>query len=91
MATKTTKAKLAYQAAYNASPEQKALGVERRRTRRHLITEGKVAIGDGKDVAHKVAAASGGKMTAGNIKVESAKANRDWRKGQKGYKVPKDV
>ena len=49
--TKSTKAKLEYQKKYNAQPEQKALGVARRRTRRHLIADGKVAIGDGKDVA----------------------------------------
>ncbi len=87
---KSTKAKLAYQKAYNATPEQKALGVERRRTRRHMIAEGKVAIGDGKDIAHKVAAQDGGKMTPTNIKVEDSAKNRAWRKGRKGYDVGTD-
>lgn len=86
---KSSKEKLAYQKAYNASPAQKALGVERRRTRRQLITEGKVAIGDGKDIAHKLAADNGGKMTPGNIKIEDVKKNRAWRK-ESGYKVPTD-
>lgn len=88
---KSSPAKLAYQKAYNATPKQKELGVERRRTRRHLIAEGKVAIGDGKDVAHIIPADNGGKMTKGNVKIEPASKNRDWRKGQKGYKVPKDA
>ena len=85
---KSTKERLAYQAKYNAQPEQKALGVERRRERRHAIAAGKVAIGDGKDLSHIVPADSGGKMTAKNIKIEDAKTNRDWRKGGKGYRVP---
>ena len=85
---KSSPAKLAYQKKYNAQPEQKALGVERRRERRHAIAEGKVAIGDGKDLAHKKAADNGGKTTKGNLKVESASSNRDWRKGRKGYSVP---
>jgi hypothetical protein len=86
---KSSPAKLDYQKAYNARPDQKALGVERRRTRRHLIAEGKVAIGDGKDIAHKVAADNGGKMTPKNIKIEDAKTNRAWRKSS-GYRVPTD-
>jgi hypothetical protein len=85
--TKSTKAKLAYQKAYNARPDQTALGVERRRERRHAIAEGKVAIGDGKDLAHKKAADNGGSTTKANLKVEDASTNRDWRKGRKGYKV----
>ncbi|NVN99278.1 MAG: HNH endonuclease [Geobacteraceae bacterium] len=87
---KSSKTKLAYQKAYNASPEQKALGVERRRERRHEIAAGKVAIGDGKDIAHKVPASAGGKTVASNLKVEDAKTNRDWRKGRSGYKVGVD-
>jgi hypothetical protein len=87
---KSSKQKLAYQKAYNAQPEQKALGVERRRERRHEIAAGKVAIGDGKDIAHKVPASSGGKTTAANLKVESASKNRDWRKGRSSYKVGVD-
>lgn len=89
MAT-SSKTKLAYQAKYNSTPEQKALGVERRRERRHEIAAGKVAIGDGKDIAHKVPASGGGKTVASNLKVEAAKTNRDWRKGKSNYKVGVD-
>lgn len=87
---KSSPAKLAYQKAYNAQPEQKALGVERRRERRHEIAAGKVAIGDGKDIAHVKAASAGGKTVASNLKVEAANKNRGWRAGESGYKVPVD-
>lgn len=87
---KSSPAKLAYQKKYNAQPEQKEAGVERRKARRHAIAEGKVAIGDGKDLAHKRASDNGGKATKDNLKVESASSNRDWRKGQSGYKVPNE-
>jgi hypothetical protein len=86
---KSSKEKLAYQKAYNASPAQKALGVERRRTRRQMITAGKVSVGDGEDIAHKLAADNGGKMTPSNLKIEAAKKNRAWRTAS-GYKVPTD-
>ncbi len=87
---KSSAKKLAYQAEYNKKPEQKEAGVERRRARRHAIAQGKVAIGDGKDLAHKVPLSSGGSTTASNLKVEDASSNRDWRKGRKGYKVGTD-
>lgn len=86
---KSSPAKLAYQKKYNARPDQKEAGVERRRTRRHMIAEGKVAIGDGKDIAHIKALDSGGKTVKSNLKIESAKENRGWRKSG-GYKVPVD-
>ena len=87
---KSTKAKLAYQAKYNAQPAQKKAGVERRRAERAAVRNGTSPIGDGKDIAHKVALDSGGKTVPGNLKLEDAKKNRDWRKGQHGYRVPKD-
>ena len=90
MATKSTAEKLAYQKAYDARPDQKALGVERRRERRHEIAAGKVAIGDGRDIAHVKAASQGGTTTPGNLKVEAAAKNRAWRAGEAGYKVPVD-
>ena len=86
---KSTPGKLAYQKAYNATPAQKEAGVERRRERRRQIAAGKVAIGDGKDIAHKVAMDSGGKTTPDNLMITSAKENRGWRKSS-GYRVPKD-
>lgn len=85
---KSSPAKLKYQAAYNKRPEETAKGVERRRTRRQMISQGKVAIGDGKDVSHKTAMDNGGKSHKSNVKVESSSANRGWREGQSGYRVP---
>ena len=84
---KSSPAKLAYQKAYNATPKQKAIQVERRRAERAAVRNGTSPIGDGKDLAHIVAADNGGKATKGNLKLESEKANRDWRAGRKGYKV----
>ena len=90
MATKSSAEKLAYQKKFNAQPAQKELGVERRRERRHEIAAGKVAIGDGKDIAHVKAASAGGKTVPSNLKVEPAAKNRAWREGEAGYKVPVD-
>lgn len=84
---KSTPHKLAYQKAYNAEPAQKEAGVERRRARREAIREGEVAIGDGKDLAHKKAMDNGGSTTKANLKVQDAGKNRGWRRGS-GYKVP---
>lgn len=87
---KSTKHKLEYQKKYNQQPEQKQAGVERRRARRHAIADGIVAIGDGKDLAHKKPLSEGGSTTKKNLKVESAKKNRAWRKNR-GYNVPNDA
>jgi len=85
-----TKAKVAYQEAYNKTPKQKAAQVERRRAERAAVRDGSSPIGDGKDIAHIIAADNGGKLTKANSKLEAAAKNRAWRKGQKGYKVPAD-
>lgn len=45
----------------------------------------------GKDAAHITPLAGGGINTLGNARLESVHKNRSWRKGQKGYHVPKDV
>lgn len=84
---KSTPGKLAYMKEYNKRPERKEAGVELRRARREAIREGKVAIGDGKDLAHKKAFDNGGKATPDNLVVQPAGRNRGWRKAS-GYKVP---
>jgi hypothetical protein len=88
---KSSPAKLAYMAKYQKRPERIEAREEANKARYHALKEGKVHKGDGKDVAHIKALDSGGKTTPGNTKIQSAKSNRDWRKGVKGYKVPKDV
>lgn len=84
---KSSPAKLAYQKAYNATPKQKAIQVERRRAERAAVRNGTSPIGDGKDISHIVAADNGGKLTPKNSKIQDAHENRDWRKNRKGYKV----
>jgi hypothetical protein len=87
---KSSPAKLAYQLAYNKTPKQKIAQVERRRAERAAVRDGSSPIGDGKDLSHIVAADNGGRATKKNLKLQDASKNRDWRKGQKGYKVPTD-
>lgn len=87
---KSSPAKLAYQKAYNARPEMVKRREENNRARYQAMKAGKVHKGDGKDIAHIVPLDEGGKTAPGNVKVESAKTNRDWRKGRKGYKVGVD-
>lgn len=87
---KSSPAKLKYMAAYQQKPENVEKRVERNKARRHAIAAGAARVGDGKDVAHKVALANGGSASDRNTKVESATKNRSWRKGQTGYKVPNE-
>lgn len=87
---KSTPHKLAYQKAYNKSPQQKKIQVERRRAERAAVRDGSSPIGDGKDIAHKIAGDNGGHLNGKDSYVlQSPKENRSWRKGQsKSYKVP---
>jgi hypothetical protein len=85
---KSSKQKLAYQAEYNARPENVKKRVLNNAARQAAIKRGDAKVGDGKDVAHKVALDNGGRNTKGNTVVQDQKTNRGWRKGQSGYKVP---
>lgn len=85
---KSTPERLKWQKAYNARPENVKKREANNAARREAIKEGKVKVGDGKDVAHKVALDNGGGNTPGNTKVQPASKNRGWRKGESGYKVP---
>lgn len=87
---KSTAEKLAYQKKRNAEPVQVKRREENNAARAKLMKEGRVKKGDGKDVAHKVALANGGGNAPGNLKAESVKKNRGWRRGEDGYSVPKD-
>jgi hypothetical protein len=71
---------------YQAQPEQIANRVARNAARRKLMREGKVHKGDGKDVAHKVAFDKGGSNKQG-VRVESASANRSFKRDSKGNLV----
>lgn len=83
--TKSTKHKLAYQAAYNAKPENVKKREANNAARRAALKTGAVHKGDGKDVAHKVALDNGGTNTPSNLTVQSEHVNRGWRKGTSTY------
>lgn len=81
---KSTPAKLRYQKAYNARPENVNKREQNNAARREAERKGLVHKGDGKDVDHKKPLRKGGLNTDGNLRVQSRKENRDWRKGHKG-------
>ena len=71
---------------YQGTEEQKKNRAKRNAARRKASKDGKVSKGDGKDVAHKKAISKGGK-NPGNTKVESAGANRSFKRNSKGKLV----
>ena len=83
--TKSTKAKLAYQKAYNARPEEVKKRVANNAARREMIKEGKAHVGDGKDVAHKKSLENGGTNAKSNLTVQDRATNRGWRRGSASY------
>ena len=87
--TKSTPHKLAYQKAYNARPEEVKKRVANNAARRELMKEGKVHVGDGKDVAHKKSLENGGTNSKGNLAVQSREKNRGWRRGSGSYNPDK--
>lgn len=87
--TKSTPQKLKYQKEYNARPEETAKRVKNNAARREAIADGKVAKGDGKDVAHKKSLDNGGSNSKDNVKVEPRSKNRSWRKGSASYNPDK--
>jgi hypothetical protein len=82
---KSSKAKLEYQAKYQKQPEEVEKRVDRNRARRHAIKEGRVKVGDGKEIDHVVPLRNGGSDGKSNTRVVDASTNRGWRKGKKGY------
>ena len=75
---------------YQGQPEQIKHRAERNEARR--AEEKKLGYNPkGKDVAHIKPLVGGGANTLKNEKVESVAKNRSWRKGQRGYTVPKDT
>lgn len=68
---------------YGGTEEQKKNRAKRNAARRKLMAEGKVSKGDGKDVSHKRAISKGGSNGKGNLRVESAGANRSFKRNSK--------
>ena len=76
-------------AEYQGRPDQIKHRAERNEARRAEAKKlGHPPVGD---VAHITPLKSRGANTLANEKVESAAKNRSWRKGQRGYTVPKDT
>ena len=69
-------------AKYEDSPKQVKNRVARNAARNKLTKAGKVSKGDGKDVAHIVAMDKGGSNKDG-VRVESASANRSFKRDSK--------
>lgn len=86
---KSSPAKLAYQKAFNARPEQTAKRVANNAARREAIREGRARVGDGKDVAHKKSLENGGSNARSNLQVQDRSTNRGWRKGSGSYNPDK--
>lgn len=82
---KSTPGKLAYQKKYNAEPANVNKRELNNAARAEAMRKGLVKKGDSKDVDHKVPLRRGGGNADSNLRVQSAHANRGWRKNS-GYK-----
>lgn len=69
---------------YGSKPEVKKRRAQQNKARRMLEREGLVHKGDGKDVDHKKPLSKGGTTTRSNLRVESASANRSYKRTPKG-------
>ena len=69
-------------AKYEDSPQQVKNREARNAARKKLVKAGKLSKGDGKDAAHVVALDKGG-SNADGVRVESASANRSFRRDSK--------
>lgn len=83
--TKSSANKLAYQKAYNAQPENVAKRVKNNQARAALMKQGRVKVGDGKDVDHRTPLEDGGGNAPKNLRVTTEATNRGWRKGSASY------
>lgn len=81
---KSTAAKLKYMQAYQATPENVDKRVARNRARRHAIADGKVHVGDGLEVDHRVPLDKKGSTKDSNTRVVPASKNRAWRETNPG-------
>lgn len=74
---------------YESSPAQKHNRALRNKARREMERDGKAKKGDGKDVGHKKPLDKGGSNRPSNWAMQTETSNRSWRKGRKGYDVPR--
>jgi hypothetical protein len=69
---------------YKSKPEQIEMRVKRNKARRDAIRDGTAAVGDGKDVDHKVPLSKGGSNAKSNRRVVKASANRSFKRNADG-------
>ena len=69
---------------YHAKPEQKKRRAKRNAARRKLAKQGRVKLGDGKDVDHKNT--NPNDNSAKNLRVQSKSANRSFPRNKKAGK-----
>ena len=70
---------------YQGSPEQIARRSSRNKARRKLIKEGRVKLGDGKDVDHKDTNPMNN--SSSNLRVKSKSSNRSFKRNKKAGKA----
>ena len=70
--------------AYDSSEEVMAKRRARNRARYKLMKEGKVAVGDGKDVDHITPLGKGGSTVRSNLRAKPAAANRSFKRRSDG-------
>lgn len=72
---------------YQGTEEQKKNRAKRNAARRELEERGRVKKGDGKDVDHRQPLSKGGSNGVSNLRVQSASANRSYRRDSKGRPI----
>lgn len=77
---KSSPAKLAFQKAYNAKPENVNKREANNRARQAAIRSGKAKVGDDTQVDHVKMLDEGGTNAPSNLRVISRKENAGWRK-----------
>lgn len=87
MTSHQSKAKQAYDKAYNARPEQIKNRAARNKARAEVEKKLGHKLGSHVDVDHKKPIDNGGTNAPGNLRTVSESRNSSWRKGSKGYKV----
>ena len=75
----SSKAKLEYMSSYQKTRENVKKRVQRNAARREAIREGRVKVGDGKEIDHKNPLDQGGSNSKSNRRVVPASENRGWR------------
>jgi 5-methylcytosine-specific restriction endonuclease McrA len=67
-----------------AEPEEVRKRVLRNKARRQAIREGRVQVGDGKDIDHRIPLDAGGSNDRSNLRVRDASENRGYARDSKG-------